>query len=73
MGWLPGIEALSWALLRYAHNKADLTLCTSPQVQQQMKENGVERVEVWRKGIDVEVRRYGGGASVAFRLLSASF
>ncbi|CAN0257080.1 unnamed protein product, partial [Laminaria digitata] len=54
MGWLPGVEAMSWALLRYAHNKADLTLCTSPQVQQEMRDNGVERVEVWRKGIDVE-------------------
>lgn len=57
LGWLPGVEAMSWALLRYAHNKADLTLCTSPQIQQEMRDNGVERVEVWRKGIDVEVRR----------------
>eukprot|EP00904_Undaria_pinnatifida_P010657 jgi/Undpi1/6721/HiC_scaffold_20.g09200.m1 len=54
LGWIPGIEAMSWALIRYVHNKADLTLCTSPQVLNQMKENGVERVEVWRKGIDVE-------------------
>lgn len=55
LGWIPGIEALSWLALRFAHNKADLTLCTSPQMQQEMKENGVERVDVWRKGIDTEV------------------
>lgn len=55
LGWIPGVEAMSWALLRYAHNKADLTLCTSPQMEQQLKENGIERVDVWRKGIDVEV------------------
>lgn len=55
LGWIPGIEAMSWAVLRYAHNKADLNLCTSPQMEQQLKENGIERVDVWRKGIDVEV------------------
>lgn len=55
LGWIPGIEALSWAALRWGHNKADLTLCTSPQMQDQMVENGVERVDVWRKGIDTEV------------------
>lgn len=55
LGWIPGVEAICWALLRYAHNKADLTLCTSPQMQQQLQENGIERVDVWRKGIDVEV------------------
>ncbi|CAN0395301.1 unnamed protein product, partial [Ectocarpus sp. 8 AP-2014] len=54
LGWIPGIEAMSWATLRYAHNKADLTLCTSPQMQQQLEDNGIERVDVWRKGIDVE-------------------
>ncbi|CAB1101644.1 GT4 [Ectocarpus sp. CCAP 1310/34] len=54
LGWIPGIEAMSWAVLRYAHNKADLTLCTSPQMQQQLEANGIERVDVWRKGIDVE-------------------
>lgn len=57
LGWIPGIEAMSWVALRYAHNKADLTLCTSPQMEEQLKENGIERVGVWRKGIDVDVRR----------------
>eukprot|EP00752_Nemacystus_decipiens_P003935 g3603.t1 len=56
LGWIPGVEAMSWALLRYAHNKADLTLCTSPQMEKQLTENGIERVDVWRKGIDVEAR-----------------
>ena len=59
LGWIPGVEAMSYALLRYAHNKADLTLCTSPQMEQQLTENGIERVDVWRKGIDVEVGRAG--------------
>ncbi|CAN0038706.1 unnamed protein product, partial [Ascophyllum nodosum] len=54
LGWIPGIEALSWAALRAVHNKADLTLCTSPQMEGQLKEAGIERVGVWRKGVDVE-------------------
>ena len=60
LGWIPGIEALSWAALRAVHNKADLTLCTSPQMEGQLKEAGIERVGVWRKGVDVEVREFNG-------------
>uniref|UniRef100_A0A7S2CA78 Glycosyltransferase subfamily 4-like N-terminal domain-containing protein n=1 Tax=Florenciella parvula TaxID=236787 RepID=A0A7S2CA78_9STRA len=52
MGWIPGIEHAAWLLLRLVHNRADLTLVTSPQMQQELQENGVKRVEVWRKGID---------------------
>ena len=33
-------------------SRADLTLVTSPQMQQELQENGVKRVDVWRKGID---------------------
>ncbi|CAM9491802.1 unnamed protein product [Discosporangium mesarthrocarpum] len=54
LGWLPFVEDASWGLLRYFHNRADLTLCTSPQMQAELTEQGVERVDVWRKGIDVE-------------------
>ncbi|EJK62906.1 hypothetical protein THAOC_16464 [Thalassiosira oceanica] len=51
-GWFPGVEEFSWALLRFAHTRADLTLVTSPQMKEEMEENGIPRVEVWRKGID---------------------
>lgn len=37
------------------HNKADMTLVTSPQMKEEMEANGVSRVEVWRKGVDTEV------------------
>jgi len=50
--FLPGHEEFSWALVRFAHNRADLTLVTSPQIKAEMEANGVQRVEVWRKGID---------------------
>lgn len=54
LGFIPGIEEFSWSLLRYAHSRADLTLVTSPQMKQELEENGIQRVAVWRKGIDTE-------------------
>ncbi|KAI2494009.1 Glycosyltransferase Family 4 [Fragilaria crotonensis] len=54
LSFIPAIESICWELLRLAHNRADLTLCTSPQMKQELTENGIQNVEVWRKGIDTE-------------------
>ena len=54
LGFVPKVEQLCWELLRWAHSRADLTLCTSPQMQEELQQNGIPRVEVWRKGIDTE-------------------
>lgn len=54
LGWVPGIEAFAWWLIRLGHNRADLTLVTSSQMKEELEANGVPRVDVWRKGIDVE-------------------
>jgi len=54
LGFIPGIEKFAWELLRFAHTRADLTLVTSPQMKQELQENGIPRVDVWRKGIDTE-------------------
>jgi sulfoquinovosyltransferase len=54
LGFIPGIESMCWELLRWAHSRADLTLVTSPQMKQELMDNGIPRVEVWRKGIDTE-------------------
>ncbi len=52
MSMLPRHEEFAWWLLRWVHSRADLTLCTSPQMQEELTENGLPRVDVWRKGID---------------------
>lgn len=52
LGYIPGIEEFAWILLRFAHKRADLTLATSPQLKQTLEDNGIPRVDVWRKGID---------------------
>ena len=52
LGFIPGIEEMAWAALRFCHSRADLTLVTSPQMKEEMEANGIPRVDVWRKGID---------------------
>ena len=48
------LESASWLALRVVHSLADLTLTTSPQLADELREHGIPRVGVWRKGIDVE-------------------
>jgi len=54
LSFVPKVESFCWWLLRRVHSAADLTLCTSPQMKQELSENGIPRVDVWRKGIDTE-------------------
>lgn len=54
LNFIPGIEKFAWELLRFAHTRADLTLVTSPQIKKELNDNGIPRVDVWRKGIDTE-------------------
>jgi sulfoquinovosyltransferase len=53
--WIPGIDWLAWRLIEAVHNRADLTLATSPQIAEELRTEGkLEQVGVWRKGIDTE-------------------
>ena len=54
LGFIPGIEAFAWWLIRQVHTRCDLTLVTSSQMKEELEAHGVPRVSVWRKGIDVE-------------------
>jgi sulfoquinovosyltransferase len=54
LSFIPGVESICWELLRMAHNRADLTLVTSSQMKEELMKNGINNVEVWRKGIDTE-------------------
>ena len=44
-----------WTYLRIQHNLADFTLTTSPQLCEEIIQNGFKRVGLWRKGIDTSV------------------
>lgn len=52
INWFGWLEKAAWAFIRWQHNQADLTLTTSPQLAQELRENGVRNVEVWPKGVD---------------------
>jgi sulfoquinovosyltransferase len=54
LNFIPGVERMSWDALRWVHSRADLTLVTSPQMKTELSEQGIPRVDVWRKGIDTE-------------------
>lgn len=40
--------------IRIAHYFADLTVVPSPEIQQEFVDHGIERVQVWQKGIDTD-------------------
>uniref|UniRef100_A0A7S3NPD0 Glycosyltransferase subfamily 4-like N-terminal domain-containing protein n=1 Tax=Aureoumbra lagunensis TaxID=44058 RepID=A0A7S3NPD0_9STRA len=54
MGYIPLIRKSSWQYIKMLHSFADLTLVTSPQVMEEFREQGIRRVAVWRKGVDVD-------------------
>eukprot|EP00184_Porphyridium_aerugineum_P003264 CAMPEP_0184699336 /NCGR_PEP_ID=MMETSP0313-20130426/5645_1 /TAXON_ID=2792 /ORGANISM="Porphyridium aerugineum, Strain SAG 1380-2" /LENGTH=459 /DNA_ID=CAMNT_0027158409 /DNA_START=79 /DNA_END=1455 /DNA_ORIENTATION=+ len=49
------LEWLAWWFIRFVHNRADATLATSPQLCNELCQNGVERVGLWRKGVDTDI------------------
>ncbi len=49
------LEGLLWELLKSAHNQAELNLCTSTAMVQELTAHGIERVDLWQKGVDTEM------------------
>ena len=54
-GGFPGAAFLAYRVVNAFHNQADLTLCTSPQLKEDLESCGVKRIDVWEKGIYYEV------------------
>ncbi len=51
---LGALEGLLWELLKAGHNQAALNLCTSTAMVQTLTEHGIERVDLWQRGVDTE-------------------
>ena len=72
-------EGLLWELLKAAHNQAALNLCTSSAMVQELSQHGIERVDLWQRGVDTktfdparatpEMRDYLSQGQPASRLL----
>lgn len=51
---LGSLEGLLWELLKLAHNQAQLNLCTSTAMVKELQCHGIERVELWQRGVDTD-------------------
>lgn len=52
---LGALEGLLWELLKLAHNQAHLNLCTSTAMVQELVTRGIDRVDLWQRGVDTEM------------------
>lgn len=48
------LDSLVWRFIKKLHNQADLNLCTSRTVLNELTEKGFERMQVWKRGVDAE-------------------
>jgi glycosyltransferase involved in cell wall biosynthesis len=48
------LEPIMWNLLRNVHNQATLNLCTSTAMVTALESHGIERVDLWQRGVDTE-------------------
>lgn len=60
------LEGVMWELIKASHNQAQLNLCTSTAMVQELREHGIERLDLWQRGVDTETF-YPGLASVEMR------
>jgi glycosyltransferase involved in cell wall biosynthesis len=49
-----GIQKLAFAYLRWFHNRTRVTLVPSKTTQARLLADGVERVEIWSRGVDAQ-------------------
>ncbi len=46
------LEGTMWELIKTAHNNAALNLCTSTAMIDELREHGVQRLDLWQRGVD---------------------
>jgi glycosyltransferase involved in cell wall biosynthesis len=51
------LEGLMWEIIKAMHNQARINLVTSTAMKAELSEHGVERVDVWQRGVDTELFR----------------
>ncbi|MEN9206250.1 MAG: glycosyltransferase family 1 protein [Thermostichales cyanobacterium SZTDM-1c_bins_54] len=49
------LEGLLWHLLKLGHNQARLNLCTSSAMVKELHQHGIERLQLWQRGVDTEL------------------
>ena len=49
------LEGVVWEFLKATHNQAKLNLCTSTAMVEELLNHGIERVDLWQRGVDTEM------------------
>ncbi|WP_087483414.1 glycosyltransferase family 4 protein [Brachybacterium massiliense] len=52
---MPFLENATWQLLRDVHNRATLNLAPSHATRDELIQHGIERVDLWRRGVDTSL------------------
>ncbi|GAA4524598.1 glycosyltransferase family 1 protein [Brachybacterium paraconglomeratum] len=52
---MPFLENATWQLLRDVHNRATVNLAPSTATRDQLLQHGIERVDLWRRGVDTSL------------------
>jgi glycosyltransferase involved in cell wall biosynthesis len=52
---LGALEGVLWELLKLVHNQAALNLCTSTAMVDELVNHGIERVDLWQRGVDTDM------------------
>ena len=52
---LGALEGLLWELLKATHNQAQLNLCTSTAMVDELVNHDIERVDLWQRGVDTDM------------------
>jgi glycosyltransferase involved in cell wall biosynthesis len=52
---LGALEGLLWELLKTAHNQAELNLCTSTAMVEELRVHGIKNLDLWQRGVDTEM------------------
>ena len=48
------LEPVMWELIKASHNQAQLNLCTSTAMIEQLREHGILHLDLWQRGVDTE-------------------
>ena len=51
------LEPLLWELLKAAHNQAQLNLCTSTAIVEELASRGIQHTALWQRGVDTDLFR----------------
>jgi glycosyltransferase involved in cell wall biosynthesis len=54
---LGALEPVMWELIKNVHNQAQINLCTSNAMVEALTSHGVERVDLWQRGVDTDTFR----------------